>query len=142
MPVLVDTSVWSLALRKQGVTAELQDYIHELATLVANARVVIFGSIRQELLSGIKSSVQFNQLKSYLEAFPDLQLETLDFEFAAELFNHCRSHGIQGSHVDFLIAAVAINREIPVFTLDQDFSFYAKHTALKLYQPDFLNSVI
>ncbi len=133
MSVLVDTSIWSLALRKQVITAELEDYRRTLANLISYAQVTIFGSIRQELLSGIKSQAQSNQLKSYLQAFPDLILETKDFEYAAELFNHCRSKGVQGSHIDFLITAVAINREIPVFTLDQDFKFYAKHTALKLY---------
>ncbi len=136
MQILVDTSVWSLALRKQSVTAEFQPYIQALTTLISNARAVIFGSIRQELLSGIKSQIQFIKLRSYLQAFPDLELETSDFEYAAELFNYCRNHGIQGSHVDFLITAVSINREIPVFTLDKDFKSYAKHTALKLYQLD------
>ena|SRR3990167_774663 len=134
MQILVDTSIWSLALRKHTVTAELQPYVQSLATLVSSARAVIFGAIRQELLSGIKSRAQFIKLKSYLQAFPDLKLETVDFEFAAELFNHCRSHGIQGSHIDFLITAVSINREMPVLTLDQDFTLYAKYTALKLYQ--------
>jgi predicted nucleic acid-binding protein len=136
MQVLVDTSVWSVALRKQTITAELQPYIQALTALIANARTAIFGSIRQELLSGIKSQTQFIKLKSYLQAFPDLQLDTGDFELAAELFNRCRSHGVQGSHIDFLIAAVSINRDIPVFTLDQDFKSYAKYINLKLYQLD------
>lgn len=133
MYVLVDTSVWSLALCKQNITPELDYYKQTLANLISYAQVTIFGSVRQELLSGIKSQAQFNRLKSYLQAFPDLILETKDFEYAAELFNHCRNKEVQGSHVDFLITAVTINREMPVFTLDQDFKFYAKHTALKLY---------
>src|SRR5690348_1607690 len=103
MQILVDTSVWSLALRKKSIPAALQSYAQELATLISNAKVVILGAIRQELLSGIKSQTQFIKLKSYLQAFPDLKIETEDFEFAAELFNHCRNHGVQGSHIDFLI---------------------------------------
>ncbi|MFT3741646.1 MAG: PIN domain-containing protein [Gammaproteobacteria bacterium] len=137
MHVLVDTSVWSLVLRRQNVVIELEHYKQALTNLILNSKAAIIGAIRQELLSGIKSPSQFNRLKSYLQAFPDLILDTKDFEFAAELFNHCRSKGVQGSHIDFLITAVAITREMTVFTLDQDFQSYAKHTALKLYTPYF-----
>lgn len=133
MQVLIDTSVWSAAFRKQSVDINLNPFVQELASLISNSRVAIIGPIRQELLSGIKSAQQFKQLKSYLEAFSDLILETTDFELAAELFNHCRSQGIQGSHIDFLITAVAIERNMAVFTLDNDFKSYAKHTQLKLH---------
>jgi hypothetical protein len=57
--------------------------------------VRIIGSVRQELLSGIKSERQFEELKYYLSAFPDLALDTADYEKAAEFFNLCRKNGIQ-----------------------------------------------
>ena len=67
MKVLVDTSVWSLALRRPGV--QKQPIISELEYLIKEVRVQLIGPIRQELLSGIKSKKQFDQLKNYLKAF-------------------------------------------------------------------------
>ena len=133
MQVLVDTSVWSIALRRKNPGQELLPYIDELTELVNDIRVVMIGAIRQELLSGIASLDQFKKLRSYLASFPDLALGTVDYELAAELFNCCRQQGVQGSHIDFLITAVAINNNLPVFTLDRDFHHYAQHTDLVLY---------
>ncbi len=131
MNVLIDTSIWSLALRRgasngHAVTTELTELIHEL-------RVRIIGPIRQELLSGIKSAKQFEELKSYLSAFPDLPLETVDFEKAAEFFNICRRNGIQGSNTDFLICSVAHHRDLEIFTSDKDFLDFQQHMPIKLY---------
>ena len=68
MKVLVDTSVWSLALRrgKQSIAAQAQ----ELRQLIQDHRVHVIGPIRQEILSGIRSESQFNKLKKHLESFP------------------------------------------------------------------------
>jgi predicted nucleic acid-binding protein len=134
MKVLVDTNVWSIALRKQNRSPERGFIVEELTDLIKNYRVVMIGTIRQEVLSGIQSIDQFETLKNYLRSFPDLTFETNDFEVAAELYNRCRSHGVQGSHIDFLISAVAINRDISVYTLDRDFENYAKYTSLKLHK--------
>jgi predicted nucleic acid-binding protein len=133
MKILVDTSVWSAAFRKQIISPNLKNVVQELQDLIRDSRVVMIGVIRQEILSGIKAIEQFEKLKKYLRPFPDLILETSDFEFAAGLYNQCRGRGVQGSQVDFLISAVAINRDLSVFTLDRDFENYAKHIPLKLH---------
>ena len=133
MRVLVDTSVWFLALR-MGTSKE-HDVVKELHDLIRDVRVQIIGPIRQELLSGIKSQKQFETLKSYLSAFPDLPLETSDYEKAAEFFNICRKNGIQGSNTDFLICSVAYHRDLEVFTTDHDFVNFQQHIPVKLYLP-------
>ena len=69
-----------------------------------------------------------------MNAFEDEQIETKDYEKAAEIHNLCRSKGIQGSHIDFLIAATALNRDIAIFTTDKDFQNYASVVKLKLHQ--------
>ncbi len=133
MNVLVDTSVWSLALRR--AKAGPDPIVQELAELVTEGRVEIVGQIRQELLSGVKTSGQFQALRDTLRAFPDLALETVDFEHAAELYNKCRSRGIQGSDTDFLICAVALRRNLAIFTTDADFSAFRRVVPLALYEP-------
>ncbi len=133
MKVLVDTSVWSLALRR-GASSD-SAFARELSELIEEVRVQIIGPIRQEILSGIKSPKQFEKLKRYLSEFPDLPLETADFERAADFFNINRENGIQGSNTDFLICSVAYHRDMEIFTADKDFVRFQEHIPIKLYAP-------
>lgn len=133
MSVLVDTSVWSLALRR-GVPRETP-LENELRDLVREGRVVMMGAIRQELLSGVRVELQFKRLRDRLRAFDDLVLEQADYEDAATCFNRCRSKGIQGGSIDFLICAVSARRKLPIFTTDRDFQHYAKVLPLTLHEP-------
>lgn len=133
MRVLVDTSIWSLALRRG--TSKEHELVRELHDLIRDVRVQIIGPIRQELLSGVKSQKQFEKLKSYLSAFPDLSLETSDYEKAAEFFNINRKRGIQGSNTDFLICSVAYHRDLEIFTTDKDFENFQQHIPIKLHLP-------
>jgi predicted nucleic acid-binding protein len=131
MKVLADTPVWSAAFRRsEGQAPALRT---ELEWLVANGAVAIVGPIRQELLSGIRVKAQYEQVKAALRNFPDLVLETADFEVAAEFFNICRGKGVQGSLTDFLICAVAARRQLEIFTTDGDFQHYRKHLPIALY---------
>jgi predicted nucleic acid-binding protein len=107
---LVDTSVWSLALRRTG--ADPTPTTLELRKLITAHLVEIIGPIRQEVLSGIRNTAQFNRLEAALAAFPDIVLESDDYVTAAKFFNLCRSKGIQGSNTDFLICAAAVRRDL------------------------------
>lgn len=131
MRVLVDTSVWSLALRRTERVQ--QDEAKELGRLITAHLVEIIGPIRQELLSGVKEASQFSRLESNLEAFPDLPLLVEDYITAAKFFNLCRSKGIQGSNTDFLICAVAVRHDFAIFTTDDDFSRFAKCVPIVLH---------
>ena len=119
MKVLVDTSVWLLALRRKP--PRMTDVENELTELVEEGRVLMLGAIRQELLSGIRSTDHFKKLRDSLRAFPDLQLEVGDYENAAKCCNKCRSAGFQGSNTDFLLCAVAMRANATIFTTDGDF---------------------
>lgn len=134
MKVIVDTSIWSLALRRSASISEKeQALVNELIELINEVRVPMVGPIRQELLSGISNQNQFDSLKEKLRTFEDLNLEQEDYEQAAEFFNTCRKSGIQGSQVDFLICAVAERRGLPIFTSDKDFELYSKHLNITLH---------
>jgi predicted nucleic acid-binding protein len=114
MNVLVDTSVWSLSLRRAKRVDDTAS--KELAELIREGRVVMMGPIRQELLSGIKMKSQNELLRDHLRAFSDLTLELADYEDAAEAFNRCRERGIQGSNTDFLICSAALHRLPDLFS--------------------------
>jgi hypothetical protein len=134
MKVLVDTCIWSLALRRNKQPA-LNMEVVEFQELIEEVRVQIIGPIRQEILSGVKKKQQFSKLKRILAAFPDLPLTSKDFELAAEYFNTLRSKGIQGSNTDFLICAVSTRNNIPIFSTDNDFNHYKKHIPITLHMP-------
>jgi predicted nucleic acid-binding protein len=124
MKVLVDTAVWSLALRRRSRGGN-DAVVSELASLVQDGRVVMIGPIRQELLSGIRERAQYESLREHLRAFPDAGITPEDYEEAAAFFNRCRERGIQGSNTDFLICAVAARNELSIFTTDEDFAHFA-----------------
>jgi predicted nucleic acid-binding protein len=133
MKVLVDTSVWALAFRKQPKTEAQQGIINRLADLIRDLRAAMIGPIRQELLSGIVEGNKFNQLRQRLRVFDDEKLEIEHYELAASFSNQCRRNGIQGSQIDFLICAVGFKNHYPVFTLDKDFERYQKILTVPLY---------
>ena len=134
MKVLVDTCIWSLALRREKQLDSNIDVI-EFQELIKEVRVQIIGPIRQEILSGVKKKSQFTKLKKILAAFPDLDLTSEDFELSADYFNFLRSKGIQGSNTDFLICAVSTRYNMPIFTTDKDFTFFKKYIPITLHAP-------
>ena len=129
MRVLVDTCVWSQVLRHKNPNLELTK---KMKDLINDGRVCIIGPIRQELLSGIPDIRQFNQLRELLSSFEDIPLKTEHFLKAAEFTNICRSKGIQGSTIDFLICAVAHSENLIILTTDNDFENYKKYLSIKL----------
>jgi len=133
MKVLVDTSVWSLALRRKQ--PDDSPAVLELIELIREVRSQLIGPVRQELLSGIKNQVQFQKLRNHLRAFPDLEITTRDYESAADFFNLCRGKGIQGSNTDFLICAIAARYKIPIFTTDEDFTQFQSCLPITLHRP-------
>jgi predicted nucleic acid-binding protein len=133
--VIVDTSVWSFGLRREDrrLNPHQQAAVKELRELIGEARVRVVGFVRQELLSGVKNAAQFEKLQTFLRAFPDVPLETADYEAAAEASNTCRRQGVTVSVVDALIASTAIARGWSVFTLDTDFEHLSRVLPLKLH---------
>ena len=134
MKILVDTCIWSLALRRIKQPRSSIEVI-EFQKLIEEVRVQLIGPIRQEILSGVKKKLQFTNLKKILVSFSDLPLVSEDFELAAEYFNLLRSKGIQGSNTDFLICAVSTRNNMPIFTTDNDFIHYKKHIPITLHVP-------
>lgn len=129
MKILADTCVWSQVLRLKDSNLELSK---KLTDFVNDGRIVMMGPIRQELLSGISKTQQFNKLKETLSSFEDIPLKTKHFVKAVEFSNICRNKGVQGSTTDFLICAVAYIENVVIFTTDNDFEKYKKYLPIKL----------
>ena len=121
MKILVDSCVWSLALRRKSKTLLSKDEQRIVAILsdsVQNGRIAIIGPIRQEVLSGIKDSARFEKLRGALGAFPDEPIATGQYEEAARLHNLCRRRGVECGSVDMLLCVVAAQRRWSVLTTD------------------------
>ena len=137
MRLLVDTTIWSLALRRPSanLSAGEQRLVGVLEELIRDGRVVMIGLVRQEILSGIAAESRFAVIRQELDHFPDEPVRTSDHVRAAEMYNICRRAGIRGSTVDLLVCAVSERLDAPVFTADADFSRYTRHLPIELFQP-------
>ena len=135
MMVLVDTPVWSLALRRRAanLNPREQRLTAALRELIEDGRAQLVGPVRQELLSGMREEATFKKLRDQLRAFEQVSLNAADDEEAARLNNQCRARGIAGSAIDFLICASAHRRSWQIFTTDRDFPRYATVLPIKLY---------
>lgn len=133
MRVLVDTPVWSFALRRRRgeVSDAERAHVALWAHLVRLKSVILIGPVRQEVLSGVRERASFDRLLVELRAFHDERLDPADYEEAARCSNVCRSARIAHSSVDMLICAAAIRLGAPVLTQDQDFIRYAQHLRVR-----------
>ena len=129
MKVLVDTCVWSKVLRDESPDPELSK---RLKYLITDNRVVLTGPILQEILSGIKNKRDFEMLEGKLAAFDDLEVSKEIYVSAAEYYNVCKAHGINGGHIDFLICAVVAHYNCALLTVDSDFKLFQKYLPIKL----------
>jgi predicted nucleic acid-binding protein len=111
--LLVDTSVWTLALRRKNTASlspEEQKLKAELVQAIQDGRVAMIGLLRQEILSGIKENAQFDKVKAALDPYLDEPIHTADHEYAARVYNECRNQGVEAGTVDILICAIAVRR--------------------------------
>ncbi len=135
--VLVDTTIWSLALRRRprNLNPDEQRLVEEWTLLVRTGRAALIGPVRQEVLSGIRRVSDFAALRQRLSAFRHVEILPADYDQAASFFNTCRSRGIVGTSIDMLICATAARLNIPIFTTDPDFSRYARLLPIRRYAP-------
>jgi predicted nucleic acid-binding protein len=135
--VLIDTTIWSLALRRRAhqLSSAETGLVEEWKDLVTSGQAVLTGPVHQEVLSGLRSAEVFEALREKLSFFRYLENLPGDYVQAARFFNLCRSRGVAGSHIDMLICAMAYRYGVPIFTTDPDFSGYAKHLPIRLHEP-------
>jgi predicted nucleic acid-binding protein len=134
MMLLVDTSVWSLALRRDVVGPQPEVRHLEQALLGAQA-VVTTGLVLQELLQGFSGPKAREQIIDRFSSFPLVQPDRQDHIDAAALRTTCRRAGVQIGTIDALLAQLCIRHTLTLLTTDQDFTHAARHCRLRIWRP-------
>ncbi|MEO6410235.1 MAG: PIN domain-containing protein [Burkholderiaceae bacterium] len=134
MTLFVDTSVWSLALRRDAAATEPEVQALKDALLGADI-VVTTGLVLQELLQGFSGPKAGAQIIERFTALPLLQPDREDHIAAAAIRNICRRAGVQLGTVDALLAQLCIRHELVLLSTDNDFGLAAKHCPLRIWSP-------
>ena len=133
MNLLVDTSVWSLVLRRDR-PPDLP-HIRRLRDALEHAEpMFITGLILQELLQGVEGPKGRAAVLAEFQTLPLLIPDREDHVSAAELRNGARRRGLQLATIDALLAQLAIRHDLMFLTTDQDFSPLANWTSLRLFK--------
>ncbi len=134
MSLFVDTSVWSLAFRRDATEPQ-----PEVATLTAaledGGSVVTTGLVLQELLQGFTGPKARDQLVERFSAIPFVSPDRHDHIAAAELRNRCRRAGIQLGTIDALLAQLCVRHRLTMLSTDRDFRHAAREVPLRVWQP-------
>jgi predicted nucleic acid-binding protein len=132
LSLFVDTSVWSLAFRRDAPI--LANEPRELVRAIeAGEELVTTGLVLQELLQGFSGPRSRTQILDRFSALPLLVPDRRDHVDAAELRNRCRRGGIQISTIDALLAQLCLRHDLTMLTTDRDFRDIAGHCALKIW---------
>lgn len=129
---MVDTSVWSLALRRDPPLVLPQVAVLRQA-LESEAIVVTTGLVLQELLQGFTGPRARKDIIEHFRALPMITPSREDHIEAAELRNTCRRAGVQMGTIDALLALLCIHHGLTLLTTDRDFSHAARHCPLKVW---------
>jgi predicted nucleic acid-binding protein len=128
--MLVDTSVWSLALRRDAEQSGAEVTALREALLGAD-QVFTTGLILQELLQGFAGPKARPQLVERLSALAFLQPDREDHIEAADVRNTCRRRGVQLGTIDALLIQLCRRHDLTLLSTDQDFQAAAKHVEFK-----------
>ena len=133
MNLLVDTSVWSLALRRDTPDAVPQVLALKRA-LEGGDTVITAGLILQELLQGFAGPKANAEIIARFAALPLLSPDRQDHIDAALLRNQCRRAGVPMGTIDALLAQLCLRHHLTLLTTNRDFTHAATHCALRVWQ--------
>lgn len=131
MNLFVDTSVWSLAFRRDGTSSAIE--VAELRRALEAGSVVVTGLVLQELLQGFSKPKAHAEIVARFTSLPLLVPDREDHIQAAELRNLCRRKGVQIGTIDALLAQLCIRHELRMLTTDRDFRSMARVAPLSLW---------
>jgi predicted nucleic acid-binding protein len=133
LSLFVDTSVWSLALRRDSLSSSTE--VRALVRAIETGETILTtGLVLQELLQGFSGPKAREQILDRFSAIPLLAPDRDDHIGAAELRNRCRRAGIQVGTIDALLVELCIRHELTMLTTDNDFTHIANHCALKVWK--------
>ncbi len=129
----MDTSVWSLALRRNSPLAA-PEVEHLRNALAGGDAIHSAGIVLQELLQGYQGPRAKVEIIERFAVLPMVEPVRDDYIAAAELRNECRRHGIQVGTIDALLAQLCIRHDLIMLSADRDFSQIADHAPLRLWR--------
>jgi predicted nucleic acid-binding protein len=132
LSLFVDTSTWSMALRRDSPSSS-KEVQALLRAIESGEAILTTGIVLQELLQGFRGPRAREQILDRFGAIPLLIPDRDDHIRAAELRNRCRRAGIQVGTIDALLAALCIRHELTMLSGDKDFTRIANHCPLKLW---------
>ncbi len=133
--IVVDTSVLSLTFRRRVGGSPEAPIVRVFRRMVEEDQSVsVPGIVLQELLSGVRTEIDFERLRDLMEGFPVILAAREHHVAAARIANACRHSGVAASAVDCLIAATAVECKSQLLTTDEDFLRMAPHCGLELFE--------
>ncbi len=134
MTMLVDTSVWSLAFRRDAPVSS-PEVLTLRAAIDGGDAIVITGLVLQELLQGFAGPRARKDIVQRFAALPLLVPDRQDYIDAADIRNVCRRAGVQIGMIDALLGQLCIRHELTLLTMDADFTLAARHCPLRVWSP-------
>lgn len=132
MTVFVDTSVWSLALRRDSPDHPAVDFL--AGTLRRSESICTTGLVLQEILQGFRGAKARDAIIERFSSLPLLVPHRDDHVAAADLRSTCRRQGAQIGTIDALLAQLCLRHDLLLLTTDRDFEHIARHAPLRLWQ--------
>lgn len=132
MNLFVDTSVWSLALRRDATPEEpAVARLHD--ALESGEGVFTTGLVLQELLQGFSGPRDRDAIVRHFEPLPLLMPDRTDHVAAAQVRNECRRKGVQVGTIDALLAQLCLRHDLVMLSTDRDFEHMAGHVPLSIW---------
>jgi predicted nucleic acid-binding protein len=133
LSLFVDTSVWSLALRRDRPPSNAE--VRFLVDAIETGDVILTtGLVLQELLQGFSGPRARDTILDRFAAIPLLMPDRDDHIGAAEIRNRCRRSGVQIGTIDAILAQLCIRHDLTMLTTDGDFTRVAAYSTLRVWE--------
>jgi predicted nucleic acid-binding protein len=134
LSLVVDPSVWSLALRRDR-PPDVPEVAALEGALTEGDLVTTTGLVYQELLQGFHGPRDQQEIVARFGALPFLAPDRHDHFEAAQLRNRARRRGVQVGTIDAILAQLGIRYELRLLTTDADFARIAEYEPLERWTP-------
>ena len=134
--ILVDSTIWSLALSRDPASLSLDEQliVNAWSALVNAKQAAIIGLVRQQVLSNAADEARFNLLRRCLSAMRYLKTSMAAHDLAAQLFNRCKAAGCWVTATDILLCASARFHGVALFTVDEELEHVASLAEVELWR--------
>ena len=134
MSLFADTSVWSLAFRRDS-SDDAPEPGRLREALASREAVYTTGIVLQELLQGFRGPAARDSIVERFASLPMIVPDRDDHVAAADIRSACRRRGVQLGTIDALLVRLCLHHDLELLTTDRDFHHAARHTPLRIWRP-------